>query len=73
MYYYVEAFCSPYRQLMPVKYDKKDDGEFHKVGMACDHVAMCGVSLEDCKHFQIAPEIVPEDKLYQKKIGEAVR
>lgn len=35
MYEYFMEYCKPYRQLMPVEYQKQDDGQYHKVRMAC--------------------------------------
>lgn len=67
MYYYVQAFCAPYLRFMPVQYEKKD-GEWHKVGMACDNITECKVPLEECKHFKLAPEIVTVDQLRETKL-----
>ena len=65
-YYYVEEFCGKYRQLMPVAYDKNESGEYHKTDMACNSKgAEC--SLDSCKHFQKAPDILEVNKLRDVK------
>lgn len=66
-YYYVEEYCKPYRQLMPVKYEKGDDELWHKTRMACSNVDTCK---KECRHFKIAPDVVTVDKLRDKRIGE---
>ena len=66
-YYYVEEFCR-YRQLMPVKYVKQVDEKWHKIGMACDNASTCGKSLEECSHFQKAPDIMSVNNLRERKI-----
>lgn len=70
MYYYFREYCKPYYQLMPVQYEKQSDGQYHKVGMACTNASICGVSLEECRHFKSAPDIMDKKDLYKKKIGE---
>lgn len=68
MYYYIREFCDPYFQSMPVQYEKQDDGQFHKVGMACTNSGKCGVSLSECKHFVAATETLEKEVLYENKI-----
>lgn len=63
MYEYVQEHCGQYRQLMPVMYEKQDDGQFHKIKMACRNASECKIPLENCKHFQKAESILPADKL----------
>ena len=70
MYYYIQEFCTPYLQLMPVEYEKKEDEQWHKVGMACDNITVCKVSLEKCKHFNVAPETVSVNQLRETKLGQ---
>lgn len=70
MYYYIQEFCTPYLQLMPVEYEKKEDEQWHKVGMACDNITVCKVPLEKCKHFKNAPETVSVDQLRETKLEQ---
>lgn len=70
MYYYIQEFCSPYLQLMPVEYEKRKDDQWHKVGMACDNIVTCKIPLEQCKHFKAAPDIVSKDQLRETKLGQ---
>lgn len=70
MYYYFREYCEPYFQLMPVQYELKGDGKYHKTGMACSKKGICGKSLDQCKHYQEAPEIIDEKFLTKKKLGE---
>ena len=70
MYEYFMEYCKPYRQLMPVEYQKQDDGQYHKVRMACHNADSCDINLKECRHFQVAPETLPKERLREKKIGE---
>lgn len=67
MYLYVEEYCKPYRQFMPVEY-KKIDGKWIKTNMAGDKCGQCTMSLNECKHFQIAPQIALKEQLREEKI-----
>ena len=60
-YYYVTEYCEPYRQAMPVTYEKHDDGKYYKSGMACTYKTGCDLS--KCKHYLAAPETVPSNIL----------
>lgn len=66
--YYEEEFCGEYRQLMPVVYEKDESGEYHKTGMACNSKSM-DCSLDNCKHFLKAPDILSSKDLRDEKIG----
>ncbi|MGN0514391.1 MAG: hypothetical protein ACI4GD_08930 [Lachnospiraceae bacterium] len=68
MFYYIKEYCSPYYQLMPVEYKKKEDGQWHKVGMACNSDPNCQTPVEECKHYKIAPEVVPVDQLRETRL-----
>ena len=68
MYYYVKEYCYPYYQLMPVEHEKKEDGKWHKVGMACNSDPNCQTPAEECKHYKIAPEVVPVDQLRETRL-----
>lgn len=62
-------YCAPYQQLMPVRYEKQDDGRWHKIEMACSNFENCKNKLE-CNHFKAAPETIEEKHLHKNKIGE---
>ena len=63
MYVYVKGFCptTHYTCLMPIKYEKKRDGNYHKVQCVCSHSASC--NNKECEHFNNAPEIQLKWKL----------
>lgn len=50
------------------EYEKKEDGKWHKVGMACNSDPNCQTPAEECKHYKIAPEVVPVDQLRETKL-----
>ena len=58
-YYYIKEFCGQYQQLMPVAYEKNEAGQYHKTGMACNSKTS-DCSLNSCKHFQKAPDVLAE-------------
>ena len=68
MYGYVTEYCSPYRQMMPVEYEKQSDGQYHKVKMACGKVESGECDGVSCAHFQAAPEIEEQWKLRKVKL-----
>lgn len=67
-YYYEEEFCGKYRQLMPVVYEKNESDEYCKTGMACDN-KNDSCSLENCKHFLKAPDILKSKDLRDEKMS----
>lgn len=66
MYFcYAEEFCEPssYHCLMPVEYTMSEDGQFHKLRMACDKVLKNECNQNECKHFEIAKEVMAKSEL----------
>ena len=68
VYGYVTEFCTPYRQMMPVEYEKQSDGQYHKVKMACGKVESGECDGVSCAHFQVAPEIEEQWRLKKEKM-----
>lgn len=73
MWEYVKGFCpkSHYFCLMPVKYEKEDDGKYHKQECRCYLVEKgeCNDG-KSCEHFKNADETMPLNKLMAKRYGE---
>lgn len=63
LFLYVEAYCKPYRQLMPVEYVKGPDDVYRKKRMACSRYRAGVCDGSDCEHFRKAPESVDEKRL----------
>lgn len=70
MYDYIEGFCpvAHYRCLMPVEYEQREDKQYYKTKMACSCLNECG-NVENCEHFQNAPETQVKWKLRNEKLG----
>lgn len=68
---YVQEFCKPshYLCLMPIAYEKGEDGHYHKREMVCNLVKMQKCNLQrECLHFVNAAEIHQMPELLMEKI-----
>ena len=69
-YLYVDAMCTvdTYFCGMPVLYEKKEDGQYHKKQCYCRHIQGGMPQCPNCKHFEIAPEIAGEKDYIRDKL-----